>query len=121
MINVGEYIRTKDGRIGKIEAIFKRDEYSDVFHTDINCDDYECKHYVYDFDIKSHSKNIIDLIEVGDIVTVEEIDTEWERTVEVDEEEYIKYLKMHVGKEEKLISILTHEMYEQNCYKVGED
>ena len=52
-IKVGEYVRTKDGRIGKL----------------IESQVYEMENGQYiEFleDIKVHSKNIIDLIEVGD-------------------------------------------------------
>lgn len=65
-IEVGEYIRTKDGRIDKV------DRYS------IGCCVYHCKNGmcidecetvgIPISDIKKHSSNIIDLIEVGDYV-----------------------------------------------------
>lgn len=110
-IKVGEYVRTKNGRIFKVKEINEDYLVEDIEYGGLGC--------FIEYAVK-HSFNIIDLIEVGDIVTVEEVDTKWERTVEVDEEGYIKYLKMYVGKEEKLKKILTHEQYEQNCYKLEE-
>ena len=69
--------------------------------------------------IIKHSKDIIDLIEVGDIITY----TKWgEKT-----EKVIDVGNKCVGTwrdtiyEDELISILTHEQYEKICYKVGED
>lgn len=104
MFKVGEYIRTKNG------LIFKATEYWLSELTE------EIKE-----NIKAHSKNIIDLIEVGDYVNgtkVTNIDNydniytiEWEYgdvyTTEIINDKFIK-------------TILTHEMYEQNCYKVGD-
>ena len=65
-IEVGEYIRTKDGRIDKV------DRYS------IGCCVYHCKNGmcidecetvgIPISDIKKHSSNITDLIEVGDYI-----------------------------------------------------
>ena len=58
MIEVGEYVRTKKGKIDKV--------------TNDNCympQYIECKKsLLYKEDIIKHSKNIIDLIEVGDYV-----------------------------------------------------
>ena len=90
-IKVGEYVRTKNGYIGMVENINDFRPPEAKICIDINMDDFI---FIDEKLIIKHSPNIIDLIEVGDIITVEEIDTEWERTVEVDEEEYIKYLKM---------------------------
>lgn len=104
MFKVGEYIRTKNG------LIFKATEYWLSELTE------KIKE-----NIKTHSKNIIDLIEMGDYVNgtkVTNIDNydgiytiEWEYgnvyTTEIINDKFIK-------------TILTHELYEQNCYKVGD-
>lgn len=112
-IEVGEYIRTRDGIIGKITKvidgiIFYVQDYDNIpFKTDI-----------YETIIKSRSKNIIDLIEVGDIVKtgIETIFTQC-----FDNKDNLDYFKELYKNEEHCIkSILTHEQYEQNCYKVGD-
>lgn len=68
-------------------------------------------HGCYEKDIKSHSKNIIDLIEVGDYVNGEYV-------VEISQNKEIITEPYHFIKH--IDNILTHEMYEQNCYKIGE-
>lgn len=132
VVEVGEYIRTDDGIIAKVNNI---DELRIDIPTDravyrIWVDDYYGNHKEDRF-IKLHSKNIIDLIEVGDYVN----------GFKIYNMEYITYnnhidlvftifktpidftspYKVIVTWQEKDIkSILTHEMYEQNCYKIGE-
>lgn len=58
MIEVGEYYRTKNGKIKKVEDLDDYDFLIDKFY----------------FQIVKHSKNIIDLIEVGDYVNGMQID-----------------------------------------------
>ena len=72
MIEVGEYVRTNDGHIGKLIRI-ERDDIDTslkwyVFNDDKN-ERYVNKPYVI-----KHSKSIIDLIEVGDYVNGMKID-----------------------------------------------
>lgn len=68
------------------------------------------------------SENIIDLIEVGDIVEYIDEDGEYikdfiiKKHTPVSLISFIEYLKAYC----KVITILTHEQYEQNCYKVVE-
>lgn len=61
-IEVGEYIRTKNGNIDKIDRyIFE----SNIYHCKNGlCIDTENRIGLYLEDIVKHSKNIIDLIEV---------------------------------------------------------
>ena len=74
------------------------------------------------------SENIIDLIEVGDILKVhifadkndedsEDIETTWKLENKYEIPETKGFIKENYG---ELLSILTHEQYEQNCYKVVE-
>ena len=107
-MEVGEYIRNNDGGIGKItkvinETIFYVQYYDNIpFKTDI----YETK-------IKARSKNIIDLIEVGDYVNGGKVNKK--------SKNYITVAGNTFGTRNLsgIKTILTHEMYEQNCYKVG--
>ena len=102
MIEVNEYVRTKDGIIGKvIKTLSNR-----VFLDNLG-------YAVLIKDIVKHSKQLIDLIEVGDIVEI--------RTGLYSS---FKYL---VENEDNLLpledwyieTILTKEQFESNCYKVG--
>lgn len=67
-ISVGDYVRTKDGIIGKV---FEEDDIGSkgVCIDNSFFDDYaEITDFVYYENILKHSFNIIDLIEVGDYV-----------------------------------------------------
>ena len=64
-MKVGEYVRTKYQGIKKIDKIF---ENATIYKYGYEFDDYEYETIRTDEIIKS-SPNIIDLIEVGDIVT----------------------------------------------------
>ena len=93
MIEVGEYVRTKKGKIfqyGKGRAYLGKDN-----------------------EIVNHSKNLIDLIEVGDIVNGErilDITGDYIHTNETDHNKF--YLAKHIK------TILTKEQYKANCYTV---
>ena len=106
MIEVGEYIRTEKGIISKINS-------------GVDIDILEFENAIIG-NIKAHSKNIIDLIEVGDIIEYIDDDGEYikdfiiKKHTPVSLISFIEYLKAYC----KVIAILTHEQYEQNCYKV---
>lgn len=72
-IKVGEFIRTKDGIIGKV---FEEDDIGIIGVCIDNSffDDYgEITNFVCFEDITKHSTNIIDLIEVGDYINGMEV------------------------------------------------
>ena len=117
-IQVGEYVRTYNGLIGKIVQITDSGNYAIRI--------YNGAEYVVRAVIVKHSKNIIDLIEVGDII-------EWEYKelgyyginevinrfgtigvygIEYDNVISLKYIAIK--------RILTHEQYENNCHRIGE-
>ena len=122
-IEVGEYVRTKDGEIHKVIEI-KENRYI------TNFDDYF--YYGYDnnmggfkSDIVKHSKQIIDLIENKDVLKVRIDKTIMvfgmdEDTSDIKYKELIENIE---NGEYELLEILTHEQFEANCYKVegGED
>ena len=63
------------------------------------------------------SKNIIDLIEVGDIVEV--LDHDWLRVFNIDDEDILKsFIEDCEENNWKLQGIMTKEVYEQNCFKL---
>lgn len=120
-IEVEEYIRTRQGKIDKVEEIKTISTKMDGNHIY----GYKLKnnnaYWIEKEWIVKHSKNIIDLIEVGDylngtkITNIDNYDgiytIEWEYgnvyTTEIINDKFIK-------------TILTHEQYEQNSYKIGE-
>jgi hypothetical protein len=72
-IKIGEYVRTKDGRIEKVKEInkygvvTKHDNNDDTFSTEVNWYA-ESGREINKEDILEHSFKIIDLIEIGDYV-----------------------------------------------------
>ena len=109
-MKIGEYVRTTDGIIGKIEN-YDNGEYWIRHSKD---DIWKCSE---DFIIK-HSKNIIDLIKLGDIVFTD--DFNGYGFIHIYSTEMLEALKEDVKMEVKIKSILTKEQYEANCYKLEE-
>lgn len=107
-IEVGEWVRSKIGSIGKVTKI----EDGKFL--------YEDKSLITFIDnVVKHSKNIIDLIEVGDIVNKSEV---YEIGQSENGQKWIHTCRGFLYYEEDLekVTILTHEQYEQNCYKVND-
>lgn len=115
MIEVNEYVRTKDGIVDKVII-----EYDGKCNNS-NCDEkhISCKYNYYnEKDIVKHSKQLIDLIEVGDIVRIRT--GLYSSFMEfIDNEECLLILKEQVKKFWTIEEILTREEFEANCYKVG--
>lgn len=125
-IEVGEYVRTKDGRIAQIKSI---DYEAGIYRFDriIYINDFGMKENVlYNNEmfkklIVKHSKQLIDLIENKDVLKVR-IDKEImlfgmdEDTSDIKYKELIENIE---NGEYELLEILTHEQFEANCYKVG--
>ena len=107
-IEVGEWVRSKIGSIGKVTKIEDRKFL------------YEDKSLItFIGNVVKHSKNIIDLIEVGDIVNKSEV---YEIGQSENGQKWIHTCRGFLYYEEDLekVTILTHEQYEQNCYKVND-
>lgn len=145
-IEVGDFVRTYNGIIGtinKIEPIGKglryAGEYSSEEIIQIN-DGHVYERRLKRKDIVKHSKHIIDLIEVEDIVECMvakfiENGTEKEETIKyevvatvvldingnptneigISGEKGVEFVPF-----ENVRSILTHEQYEKNCYRLEE-
>lgn len=107
-IEVGDYVRTKNGEIHKVIEI-KENRYitnfADYFYYryDNNMDGFKSN-------IANHSKQLIDLIEEGDYVNGELITDKWDTR--------ISSIRSNFS-EEDIKTILTKESYMANCYKVG--
>lgn len=129
-INVGDYVRTKYGIIGKIESkqlIGYNDWIIDTlyYNDDEIIDDWTCG--VKEYDILKSSPNIIDLIEVKDIITYQCIsdDYDFEKgqqyTYQINNNDELESFKEAFENEDlKLISIVTKEQFSQMEYKIGE-
>lgn len=119
MIEIGEYVRTKNGIINKIKTInrygiiTKYDDKEDKISESIN-------YYLNDGleideeDIVKHSKNIIDLIELYDYVNGMIV---FDIITYDNGEKAIKISSGYLMSENEIQDILTHEQYMQNCYK----
>ena len=115
-MNTGDYVRTKNGYIGKIYNINEFREPSMMYAIDIpKTDDFV---FMGEKDFKS-SPNIIDLIEVGDYVNgafvsrfkTDENGVQWL---------YTNNENAYGYKSDEIKSIVTKEQFESMEYKVGE-
>lgn len=116
MIEVGEYVRLKNGKIIKFKK-FSTSRYSRYRGTDLRdvktIIDTKGSHFKYD-NILKHSKNIIDLIEVGDYVNGNEVLWVNKKIVHCEARDTIDYMT------EDIKSIVTKEMFASMEYKVKE-
>lgn len=114
MIEVGEYVRiNNDFRlialgIGEVIRINQ-----DTIYVKMN---FELPFAFKIENIVNHSKNIIDLIEVGDIVFTE--DFPGYDFIYIYDKEMLEALKQDVKDGVRIKSILTKEQYTRNCYTV---
>lgn len=122
MIEVNEYVRTNKGNIGKVVEIrlgFNKDTqlYQKIYMLDNGL------WTILEYIVK-HSKQLIDLIEVGDIINscivvgfgYECVNGNKEKSILVEG----KYTKVNFALLNwDIETILTKEQMEANCYKVG--
>lgn len=116
-IKVGEKIRCNDGLIGELIRI-ERDDIDTSLKWYV-FDDGKNERYVNKPYITKHSFNLTDLIEIGDILEVYFPIKKINRKIFVDE--YFKdsmILNGLISENIIMKSILTHEQFEANCYKV---
>ena len=117
-IEVNEYVRTRTGHIYKITNI---DENGLIYWNKIQCGWSEQQ--LEDIIVK-HSKQLIDLIEVKDLVCFKNklqnsLENE-EMIIHIFDNDTLEEVKQAIKKGEiELLEILTHEQFEANCYKVG--
>ena len=105
-IEVREYVRTKDGKIDRVK---NNDYYMQQY--------IECEKSLYlRENIVKNSKNITDLIEVGDIVIFED---EFDKNIYyMYDESFVEATKQDIKEGETLKSILTREEFEKRKYKI---
>ena len=112
-IEVGEYVRTKDGVIGKVIKVLS----TRVFLNSLG-------YAVLIKDIVNHSKQLIDLIEIKDVIKyrINNISTTLETKgyvegiVDISDEEMLQRIKS--DKNYHILAILTKEQMEANQYVV---
>ena len=121
-IEIGEYVRTKSKGIKRIDRIDNNKTVNKyLYFTGI--EDFEGKEYgiIKTTEIVKHSKNLIDLIEVGDIVKDEY--NKYEVAFVKDDKIYCNDYNLDDSlitlREQDIKAILTKEQMEDNCYKVG--
>lgn len=123
-MEVGEYVRTNKGNIGQVIGIFNghcQAKYHIQFQGKVKVK----RQYLSTHTIIKHSKQLIDLIEVGDIIKyrIDKISKILETKgyikgiVDISDEEMLQRIKS--DKNYNILEILTHEQFEANCYKVG--
>lgn len=114
-IEVGDFVRiNNDFRlvalgIGKVVNINKETIYIKKTNIDLPIS-------INKENIVKHSKNIIDLIEVGDLLFIN--DFAYYNFIHIYDETMLEALKEDVRNGVKIKQILTHEQYMQNCYTV---
>lgn len=135
-IEIGEYVRTKNGLIGKVNKIEPKGSgtrFAGEYLSDRIIQFNDGKLYerrVKDNYIVNHSKNIIDLIEIGDIIEINNEKYEVIVDKSLDKLGILlpnrNYLAIrhstleHIFNEYRDIKILTHEQYERYCYGLEE-
>ena len=120
---IGEYVRTKDGKIG----IFKgyNNNRKSQWACKVKLPKMKLWKYYEEENIVKPSKQLIDLIEVGDIIKyrIDNISTTLETKgyikgiVDIADEEMLQRIKS--DKNYNILEILTREQYMANCFKVG--
>lgn len=114
-IEVEEYVRFNNGEIGK--AIDIKENPSRIVYS-------EYGEIGLISDIAKHSKQLIDLIEVKDLVCFKNklqnsLKNE-EMIIHIFDNDTLEEVKQAIKKGEiELLEILTKEQYMANCYKVG--
>lgn len=113
-IEIGEYVRTDYGEIHKVVHVVEDDG-------DWNYYRYENTMGDFQMSITKHSKQLIDLIEVGDIVKDEYNKSEvaFVKDDKIYCNDYNLDDSLITLREQDIKAILTREQFEANCYKVG--
>ena len=117
-IEVGEYVRTKEGEIHKVIKIIEDDRDWDYYCCENNTG-------YFAMDIAKHNKQLIYLIEKNDYVNGSKVLAVMEdmETGELQLEMTSNYTNEEIGDctiyDKDINTILTKESYMANCYKVG--
>ena len=119
-IKVGEYIRTKSGYFAKVKNIICKGYPIKSLERYIICDAEDGT--ILNPEELKHSFNLIDLIEVGDyvngyrILNIVNLANSDKKVFTICKSDFKDICR--VWGEEDIETILTHEQYNANCYKV---
>lgn len=125
IIEVGEYVRTDTGCIGKVDTIYYAGKGNRFYGEELFKNYYSIYYGKGEYGrfaeerIVKHSKNIIDLIEVGDYVNGVKVINILDKN-EKDFPTCIKCINQHCFYEEEIQDIVTKEQYKQIEYIVEE-
>lgn len=120
VIEAGEYVRTESGHIARL---LEKTEY--YYYFDDVVKESFGKQWILSSannEIKKHSKQLIDLIEIGDILELREYVDYFKKSEKIgisDIDMLIDIKEAIKDKKIEVLSILTKESYKANCYKVG--
>ena len=119
-IEVGEYVRL--ARRQGINKIIEIDEDYYVLDSEIADEWGDITDFIKEEklqeEILKHSKNIIDLIEVGDIVHTRDVLNE--DFYYMFDDEMVQATRETIESGIELLEILTHEQFKQNAYRLEE-
>lgn len=115
-VEINDFIRNKGGYIGIVKKILLPDEKMET--TYFVCDTTMASAYLEE--IKKHSTDILDLIEPGDVLEIEEDGDIFYIGIKKDTTtfSYSDIKESIRNKEVKLLRILTHEQFEENSFKL---
>ena len=119
-IEVNDYVRTDKGKITKIVGIDEFIDSTTFYETEDNPGYMD----LCNKNIVKHSKQLIDLIEVKDLVCFKNklqnsLENE-EMIIHIFDNDTLEEVKQAIEKGEiELLEILTHEQFKKSSYKVG--
>lgn len=114
-IKVGDFIRNKEGYIGKIEKIIYDDLEKQNYYS---CEKHNVMASGYIEQIVAHSPNLIDLIQCGDYVNGEKVVGRGNNCILILTDEGQTFLR-NIFEDNDIKSIVTKEMYKSVEYIVG--
>lgn len=121
-IKVGEYVRTNDGifKVTKIDGLYiylDKEYFDNQYQT--------MRDVTFKERIVKHSFNIKELIEEGDYVNEQKVLCLKKNNDDCRDDigtSYIEGIDIYLGYDESEIkTILTHEQYERNCYRLEDN
>lgn len=115
-VEINDFIRNRGGYIGMVKKILLPDEKMET--TYFVCDTTMASAYLDE--IKRSSKDILDLIEPGDVLEIEEDGIICYIGIKKDTTtlSYFDIKESIRNKDVKLLRILTHEQFEENSFEV---
>ena len=118
-IEVGEYVRTKDGYIAKITEIDHHIWFDSIINKISGISRYSLSEEEFSNLVIKHSKNIIDLIEVSDYVNGKEVIMDLQKSKEwyKSKDDFIT-CKDYTFEEKEIKSVVTKEQFEGVKYEI---